>query len=87
MCNDFDETIIREGVQGYYAEWTGSEVKTVPYINKSSKKLVWINSDINDKINVPEILLPILRRFIDAHEKIIEERFQNIHFMKYFTRK
>jgi hypothetical protein len=48
----------------------------------SSKKLVWINSDINDEINVTEILLPILRRFLDAHEKIIEERLQNTHFMK-----
>jgi cupin superfamily acireductone dioxygenase involved in methionine salvage len=69
MCNNSDETIIREKVQHYYDKWTRSEVKTVPYFNMNSKKLVWINSDINDEINVPEILLSVLRR--------LEESLQN----------
>jgi hypothetical protein len=50
----------------------GSEVKTVPYYNLSTKNLVWINADIDYKINDPTVLLPIVRRFLDAHQEIID---------------
>jgi hypothetical protein len=72
-----DETLIREGVKRYYAEWTGSEVKTVPYYNVKTKKFVRINGDINSEIPDTTIMLHGIRRVRDYQNqpKTVKEEF------------
>jgi hypothetical protein len=75
MCNGSgDETLIREGVKLYYNEWTGSEVKNIPYYNMSTKKFVWIHGDIDSEIPDVSIMLPSVRRFRNYQPKTAQEK-------------
>jgi hypothetical protein len=53
------KAVIREGVQRYYNKWANLEVTTVLYFNMSSNKLVRINGDIGDEIDIHAVRLPL----------------------------
>jgi hypothetical protein len=74
MYNGSDETLIREGVKRYYTEWTGSEVKNIPYYNMSTKKVVWVNGDKLSEIPDISIMLPSVRRFRNYQPKTVKEK-------------